>query len=284
LEPLKVSEILEQCRGTGQPDDELTGLYETQTDALARKHTYQCPTAQIPPSSTAQKKKDDQSLFRDPTMWPSVDFQSDHGFKQAAKKKKGGNKQQQQQQPPPPPPPPVEEKKDEAKKEEQGGGNGADKSGGDKAGGDKSGGDKSGGDKAGGDKSGGDKAGDSGNGAGKGAGKGDDDKDKKDKKDKKDEDAGKDQTPVDDFETFLAPKTKKKGKKGKVEEPIPEPTPEPPVKENSDAFTDIKLDDIGAGLDLNFSTEAPPAKASTGGGLLGGFGSWGSSWSTGGST
>ncbi len=193
-------------------------------------------------------------------MRPSVDFQSNDGFKQAAKKKKGGNKAPQ----PVKNTPPDDAKKDQAKKEGEGGDNG---------------GDKAGGDKSGGDKSGGDKAGDSGAG-GNGAGKGNDDQDKKDKKE---EDAGKDNALVGDVEAVPAPKTKKKGKKGKPEDLDPDPTLKPPVKDSADTFTDIKLDDGGTGLDLNLGAEVP-SKPSTGG-ITAALGSlWGGGWTSGGAS
>jgi hypothetical protein len=107
------------------PKDEETALYESTTDALARNHSHDCPEARISPPSSVQKKED-KILFHDPVMAPSVDFKSDHGFKQMAKKKKAGKAAAA-------PSKEESEKKDEdeSKKEEGGGDNGGDKANGD---------------------------------------------------------------------------------------------------------------------------------------------------------
>jgi hypothetical protein len=60
-------------------------LHETHTDALATTQTLDSAEARItPPFST---KQEDQSIFRDPTMAPPIDFGSEDGFQQAAGKK-----------------------------------------------------------------------------------------------------------------------------------------------------------------------------------------------------
>jgi hypothetical protein len=69
----------------------------------------------------------------------------------------------------------------------------------------------------------------------------------------------------------VTPKSKKKGKKNKVEDAAPAL---PPV-EKFDAFHEIKLDDTGPMLDLSFDTGTIGTKSSSG------FGAWGSSWNTG---
>jgi hypothetical protein len=202
-------------------------VYDTNTEALARKHAHDCPEAQITPPSTVQER-DDQSLFRDPTMAPAVDFQSQDGFTQAAGKKgkkaakaaaqaKWGDK----------------EDEDGSKKDDGEGSNG------------------------------GDKDGDSGAGAG-----GDGDGDRKDDASGNGDGETK---PDDEWDSFVAPKSKKKGKKGKVEEAAPAL---PPV-EKFDAFHEIKLDDTGPMLDLSFDTGPIGTKSSSN------FGAWGSSWNTG---
>ncbi|XMA19487.1 hypothetical protein WAI453_012278 [Rhynchosporium graminicola] len=69
-------------------DDDSIPSFEPNTDALARKQAHDSPASRItPPSSVV--KREDHSLFRDPTMATSVDLQSEAGFKMAAKKKKG---------------------------------------------------------------------------------------------------------------------------------------------------------------------------------------------------
>jgi hypothetical protein len=89
--------------------------------------------------------------------------------------------------------------------------------------------------------------------------------------DKKDEgngngDGAGDANPDDEWDSFVPAKSKKKGKKGKAEDP-------PAATEKFDAFHEIKLDDTGPMLDLSFDTGT---KSSTSG-----FGAWGSSWNTG---
>lgn len=89
--------------------------------------------------------------------------------------------------------------------------------------------------------------------------------------DKKDEgngdgDGAGDANGGDEWDSFMPAKAKKKGKKGKADDP-------PPAAEKFDAFHEIKLDDSGPMLDLSFDTGAKPSTS--------GFGSWGSSWDTG---
>lgn len=164
-------------------------------------------------------------------MAPPIDFQSDNGFKQAAGKK--GKKAAKSA---------AkakwggDEDEDGNKKEDGEGSNGGDNNGGDNNGDTGAGGD--------GDKK------DEVNGDGDGAG---------------------DAPPADDWDSFAPVKPKKKGKKGKAEDP-----PAASATEKFDAFHEIKLDDTGPMLDLSFDTGT---KASTSG-----FGAWGSSWDTGGDT
>jgi len=118
---------LEKWIGDRSPsDDEPFPPYDTNTDALARKKAYDSSESSITPPSSV-KKGEDQSLFRDPTMATSVDFQSQDGFKMAAKKKKGKAAKSA-----------WDDDEDEKKKEEgEGeGGEGGDKSGDIGAGGD----------------------------------------------------------------------------------------------------------------------------------------------------
>jgi hypothetical protein len=77
--------------------------------------------------------------------------------------------------------------------------------------------------------------------------------------------------PDDEWDSFVPAKSKKKGKKNKVEEPAPTL----PAVEKFDAFHEIKLDDTGPMLDLSFDTGTTGTKSSSG------FGAWGSSWNTG---
>jgi hypothetical protein len=160
-------------------------------------------------------------------MAPPIDFQSQDGFRQAAKKGKKAAKATSKSK--------WDENEDEngSKKDEGEGGDGGDKGGDAGAGG-------------GGD---GDKKDDT-NGNGDGA----------------------DGAPEDDWDNFMPAKGKKKGKKGKAEDPAPAPA----VVEKFDAFHEIKLDDTGPMLDLSFDTGNTSTKTAGSG-----FGSWGSSWNTG---
>jgi hypothetical protein len=90
-----------------------------------------------------------------------------------------------------------------------------------------------------------------------------------DKKDEANGDGAGDANGEDEWASFMPAKGKKKGKKGKTEEPA--------AADKFDAFQEIKLDDTGPMLDLSFDTGTTESK--TGG--SGGFGSWGSSWNTG---
>ena len=92
-----------------------------------------------------------------------------------------------------------------------------------------------------------------------------------DKKDEANGDGAGDANPDDEWDSFMPAKSKKKGKKGKTEEPAPAP----PTTEKFDAFHEIKLDDTSPMLDLSFDT------GTTGSKTTGGFGAWGSSWNTG---
>ena len=218
-------ETLEKWRGRAQPSHE-SDLHETNTDALARTHAHDSLEARITPPSTVQEQ-DDQSLFRDPTMAPSVDFQSQDGFQQAAGKKakkaaKAAAKAKWGD----------EDEEDGSKKDEGEGSN-----------------------------NGGDKDGDTGTGAG---GDGD-------KKDDANGDGAGDANPDDEWDSFVPAKSKKKGKKNKVEDAAPTL----PAVEKFDAFQEIKLDDTGPMLDLSFDTGTTGTKSSSG------FGAWGSSWNTG---
>jgi hypothetical protein len=200
-------------------------LHETNTDVLARKHAHDSLEVRITPPSTIQER-DDQSLFHDPTMAPSVDLQSQDGFTQAAgkKAKKAAKAAQKNKWG-------DDEDEDGSKKGDGEGSNG------------------------------GDKDGDTGTGAG---GDGD----------KKDDASGNgdgETKPNDEWESFVTPKSKKKGKKNKVEEAAPTL----PAVEKFDAFHEIKLDDTGPMLDLSFDTGTVGTKSSSG------FGAWGSSWNTG---
>lgn len=199
-------------------------MHETNTDDLARKHSHDSLEARITPPSTLQER-DSQDLFRDPTMAPSVDFQSQEGFTQVAKKKakaaaKAAAKNKWE-----------DDDEDGSKKDEGEGSN-----------------------------NGGDKDGDTGTGAG-----GDDEK-----KDDANGDGAGDANPDDEWSSFTPAKSKKKGKKGKVEDAAPALQ----AVEKFDAFHEIKLDDTGPMLDLSFDTGTTGTKSS-------GFGAWGSSWNTG---
>jgi hypothetical protein len=114
-----------------------------------------------------------------------------------------------------------------------------------------------------GSNNGGDKDGNIGSGAGG-------DGDKKDDASGNGDGAG-DANPDDEWDSFVPAKSKKKGKKNKVEEPAPTL----PAVEKFDAFHEIKLDDTGPMLDLSFDTGTTGTKSSSG------FGAWGSSWNTG---
>lgn len=189
------------------------------------------------------QKGDDSSLFGGSTMAFEIDFQSEDGFKQAGKKGKKASKAAAKSKW-------DDDEGDTAKKEEgEGEGEGGD------------GGDKGGDTGAGGD---GDKKDDA-NGAGDGAGEG---------------------PPDDTWDSVVPAKKTKKSKKAKAEEAKAEEAKaegakaeeaalEVPAADKLDAFSEIKLDDTGPMLDLSFDTGT---KTSTGG-----FGSWGSSWITGGS-
>ena len=201
-------------------------MHETNTEALARKHTHDSSEARITPPSTVQER-DDQSLFRDPTMAAAVDLQSQDGFTQAAGKKakkaaKAAAKSKWGD----------EEDEDGSKKDDGEGSNGGDKDG-----------DTGAGARGDGDKK------DDGSGNGDGEAKQD-----------------------DEWDSFVTPKSKKKGKKGNKAE---EAAPTLPVVEKFDAFHEIKLDDTGPMLDLSFDTGTIGTKSSSG------FGAWGSSWNTG---
>lgn len=83
---LSVPVNLDVLRGKPRADEHNVEIVEPNTDALARKHAHDSAEARItPPSSVARGT--DQSLFPDHTMAPSVDFQSQDGFQQAAGKK-----------------------------------------------------------------------------------------------------------------------------------------------------------------------------------------------------
>lgn len=207
--------------GRPRSDDLDVNVLEPQTDALARKHTHDCVEERITPPSTV-KKEAEQSLFPDPTMAPTVDFQSQDGFQQAAKKKKANAKNAAKSSWD------DDGNEDGNKKEEGEGNNDGDKGGDTGAGGSDDKKDETNGD---------------GNGNGDGAGDAD-----------------------DTWDSFAPVKSKKKGKKGKAEDPTPAPADDKP-----DLFHEIKLDDAPT-LDLSFDT-GPKAS--------GGFGAWGSSWNTG---
>jgi hypothetical protein len=118
-----VPNVPEPWRAIPRPSDEETPLYETNTDAPARKHSHESCEARLSPPSSLEKR-DDQSLFRDPTMTGPIDFGSEEGFTQAAKKKKKAAASNWD-----------EPEKDDSKKEE-GDGNNGDAKDGDKATGD----------------------------------------------------------------------------------------------------------------------------------------------------
>ncbi len=217
---------LDVYRGRPRPDDREVDILEPNTDALARKHAHDSAEARItPPCSLEKETKTDQSLFRDPAMTPSVDFQSQDGLKQAAKKKKAAAKNAAKAKWA------DDEEEDGTKKDDGGDGN-------------------DGGDNKGGDT---------------GAGGSDDKKDETNG----DGDANGDANPDDTWDSFMPAKSKKKGKKGKTEDPIPDPTTA--AEENTELFHEIKLDDAPT-LDLSFDTGTKSS---------GGFGAWGSSWNTG---
>lgn len=128
--------------GTPSPSDDPLPLYDTYTDALARNKAHDSSESRITPPSSVEKGED-HSLFRDPTMATSVDFQSQDGFKMAAKKKKGKAAKSA-----------WDDDEDEKKKEEgEGGGEGGE--GGDKSGDIGAGGDGDKKDEANGDGAGG---------------------------------------------------------------------------------------------------------------------------------
>ena len=206
-----------------ESDGELADLHDT--NALAKRHTpHSFEATSTPP--TPDERREDQSLFRDPTMAPPIDFKSETGFKQAAKKKgKAAAKKSNAWEEP-------EEKKDE----------------GDGAGDGDAGKDNTGGADAGGD---GDKK--------------DDDKKDNDKKDNDKGNGDGDAPPEEDeWASFAPAKGKKgKGKKGKVEEVAPAPAV---VEKTGDfdAFDEIKLD-TSPMLDLSFDTPAAETKTGGGG-------------------
>jgi hypothetical protein len=215
---LNVLVNLDALRGKPRADEHNVEIVEPNTDALARKHAHDSAEARITPPSSVERGTD-QSLFPDPTMAPSVDFQSQDGFQQAAgKKAKKKNAAKTK----------GEDDEDGSKKDEGEGNKEEDK-------------------------------GDT------GAGGSDDKKDETNGDGNGDGDANADDT----WGSFL-PAKKKKGKKGKLEEPTPEPAA-PPADDKPDFFHEIKLDD-GPVLDLNFDAGTKSS---------GGFGAWGSSWNTG---
>lgn len=224
-----------------ESEGELADLHDT--DALARRSTPQSVEA-ISAPPTSNERQEDQSLFRDPTMAPPIDFQSETGFKQAAKKKGGKAAKNAKASPWDEP----EEKKEEGEGAGDGGDGGKDNTGGADAGGD-------------GDKK---------------------DDEQKDGDKKEDGKEGGDPPPEDEeWGSFAPTKSKKKGKKGKGEEPAPAAPVVTEKDENVssfDNFDDIKLDTPMIDLDLNF--DAPPEEKKSGGIL----GSWASSWTTGGTT
>lgn len=219
--PLNVSGSLDVFRGRLRPDDRDVDILEPNTDALARKHAHDSSEARITPPSSVEKKTTDQSLFRDPTMAPSVDFQSQDGFVQTAKKAKKAAKIAAKARW-------GDEDEEDGNKKEEGEGNND-----------------------------GDKGGDT------GAGGSDDKKDEMNG----DGDGNGDANADDTWDSFVTPKSKKKGKKGKTEDPIPDP----PAEDKTDFFHEIKLDDAPT-LDLSFDTGTKAG---------GGLGAWGSGWNTG---
>lgn len=154
----------------------------TATNTLVRRHADDPIETLVTPQPSI-KSQDEPSLFCDPTMGPSVDFQSQDGFQQAAGKKaakkaaKAAAKSKWEDN----------DDEDGNKKDEEEGGDG------------------------------GDKGGDAGAGGG---GDGDGDGDKKDGQDGNGADAG-DGNPDDEWGTFITTKPKKKGKKGKEEPAVP---------------------------------------------------------------
>ena len=91
------------------------------------------------------------------------------------------------------------------------------------------------------------------------------------KKDEANGDGAGDANGEDEWTSFTTAKSKKKGKKGKAEEPAAEL-----AADKFDAFQEIKLDDTGPMLDLSFDTGITESKSGSGG-----FGAWASSWNTG---
>ncbi|KAF8863353.1 hypothetical protein BDZ45DRAFT_118841, partial [Acephala macrosclerotiorum] len=195
--PLNVPGSLDVFRvGRLQPDDRDVDILEPNTDALARKHAHDSSEARITPPSSVEKETADQSLFRDPTMAPSVDFQSQDGFVQTAKKAKKAAKNAAKAKWG------GEEEEEGSKKDEGEGNNGGD------------------------------------NGGDTGAGGSDDKKDETNG----DGDANGDGNADDTWDSFVTPKSKKKGKKGKTDDPISDPPAENKA-DKTDFFQEIKLDD-----------------------------------------
>lgn len=222
---MKISKRLDLLVGDrARSDDAVQDIHilEPNTDALAEKHAHDSAEARITPPSSVEKEAD-RSLFHSPIMSPSVDFQSEDGFKQAAGKKKKAAKNKFNWE--------DNDDEDGNKKDEGEGNNGGDKGGDAGAGGS-------------------DDKKDAPNGDGDGNGNGDGNQD-------------------DAWDSFLPAKSKKKGKKGKIEE-VSEP--KPAVKEKVEDFHEIKLNDDAPVLDLDFESGT---KSSSG------FGAWGSSWNTG---
>ncbi|KAI1181872.1 hypothetical protein F5B17DRAFT_450799 [Nemania serpens] len=207
-----------------------------------------CPA--IPPNPPRQQGRQKDSLFSPFLPESHCDLSSEHGFIQHGKKKKKGNQQPLNSHAP--------EKKDDGGGTSGGADGGADGS----------------------SNQNGD-AGDTGGGA-PGKGDGDDKKnDKKDdkKEDKKDEtkddkddkkDGADDPSPDDAWGAFAT--TSKKKKKGKGQ--AGESTDLLGTETKFDAFDDIKLNDTGPSLDLDFGSSAPDTKTSS-------FSAWGTSWITG---
>lgn len=123
---MKLPELSQPCRGIPKLREDEPALYESTTDALARARAQDSQVAQIPLPASIQKR-DDQSLFRDPTMTAPVDFGWGEGFTQAAKKKNNKKAAAAWEDTP--------AEKDEGKKDE-GDANNGDSNGGDKAAGD----------------------------------------------------------------------------------------------------------------------------------------------------
>ncbi|KAI0842289.1 hypothetical protein F5Y06DRAFT_172648 [Hypoxylon sp. FL0890] len=204
----------------------------TRTDGAARQRDPSHSASDCPPpppdNSHRCRGKRRDSLINDPTTESYLDFLSEEGFIQHAKKKKKGGA-----------PAPSAFDWSDAIKNEGGGGDGGDNGDG-----------KQNGDAG---KSGGDAGGD-GNGNGDDKDK-DKDKDKeKDKNEEKEKDKKEDaaEAKTDDAWPTFEPaggKKKKKGK-GQVEEKVDslESSTKP------DAFHEIKLDDTGPSLDINFGS------------------------------